>query len=129
MLSLEVPVLRANFSSWSIDQLNRRLSNLPVKRIRTRCQTLQNFYNEVLVSFHPELGIELKDFLMIYVAHYKIDESKASLIPEEDRKRRAWLQLVTESIRKERIMNSVECIYWRRYLRKHSSHGGGRCES
>jgi ankyrin repeat domain-containing protein 50 len=102
------------------DGMNYCLRNLPVDQIRSRRQKLQNFYHEVLVSCHADLGIEFKDFLIILVAHYKIDESKASLIPKEDRKRRARLQLVPESIRKERVMNLVERIYWRRYLRKHS---------
>jgi hypothetical protein len=77
---------------------------------------MEVFYREVLLSADPDRGIPFTACLMI-LAHYNVIEDSRSLRLEEFLRRRARLQRVHESIRRNVVIGFFDTIYWTRRFR------------
>jgi len=86
-----------------LDKLNERLQMIPVKEIRQRRQNMNFFYQETLLSSDPRRGINFTSCLMI-LAHYNVISDAKNLRLEEFLQRRARLQRVHETIRRNVVI-------------------------
>jgi hypothetical protein len=102
----------------NIDQLNRRLRDLPVTEVRRRRARLNKFYEEVLVSSDHDRGVAFTDLLMI-LAHYKVINDNKSLRLHEFLRRRARLQRVDEAVRRAIVIGFFDTVFWSRKFRRH----------
>ena len=100
-----------------IDKLSERLRHLPVDEIRKRRQRMEVFYQEMLLSADPDRGISFTSCLMI-LAHYNVIEDSRSLRLEEFLRRRARLQRVHESMRRNVVIGFFDTMYWSRRFRQ-----------
>lgn len=99
-----------------LDLLADTVQKIPVKEIRMRRQRLNQFYEEILVSADPMLGISFHTCLMILAHHNVINDSK-SLRLEEFLRRRVRLQRVDEAVRRNTVIGFFDTLYWSRRLR------------
>src|SRR5271155_2462194 len=112
-----------------LDRLNNRLNSIPVADIRRKRARMNVFYEEILVSADPDRGISFTSCLMI-LAHYNVIDDTKSLRLDEFLKRRARLQRVQESIRRDIVIGFFDMMYrCRRFrreqnLRKYSNLAG-----
>lgn len=104
-----------------IDLLSARLRNIPVEEIRLRKQRMEVFYQEVMLSADPDRGISFTSTLMT-LAHYNVIEDSRSLRLEEFLRRRARLQRVHESIRRNVVVGFFDTMYWSRRFREAVAH-------
>ncbi|KPI42569.1 Calcium-channel protein cch1 [Cyphellophora attinorum] len=104
-----------------LDLLNARLSHIPLEDIRMKKQQMEVFYQEVMLSADPDLGINFTSTLMI-LAHYNIIEDSRSLRLEEFLRRRARLQRVHESIRRNIVVGFFDTMFWSRRFREAIAH-------
>lgn len=104
-----------------IDLLNARLKHIPVDDIRARKQRMEVFYQEVMLSADVDRGVNFTDTLMI-LAHYNIIEDSRSLRLEEFLRRRARLQRVHESIRRNVVVGFFDTMFWSRRFREAMAH-------
>jgi voltage-dependent calcium channel len=100
-----------------LDKLAERLRHIPVEEIRQRKQRMEVFYQEMMLSADPERGISFSSCLMI-LAHYNVIEDSRSLRLEEFLRRRARLQRVHESIRRNVVIGFFDTMYWSRRFRQ-----------
>ena len=100
-----------------IDKLSERLRHVPVVEIRKRRQRMEVFYQEVLLSADPDRGISFTSCLMI-LAHYNVIDDSRSLRLEEFLRRRARLQRVHESMRRNVVIGFFDTMYWSRRFRQ-----------
>ncbi|KAL1953208.1 hypothetical protein VTO42DRAFT_3392 [Malbranchea cinnamomea] len=100
-----------------LEMLARRLRGLPVEEIRKRRARLNSFYEEMLVSAHPEKGISFTTCLMV-LAHYTIITDSKSLRLEEFLRRRTRLQRVEEAVRRNVVIGFFNTLYWSRRFRR-----------
>ena len=100
-----------------LDKLNNRLKSIPVRDIRKRRQKMNVFYEEMMVTADPDRGISFTSTLMI-LAHYNVIDDSKSLRLEEFLKRRARLQRVEESIRRNIVKGFFDTMYWSRRFRR-----------
>jgi voltage-dependent calcium channel len=75
------------------------------------------FYQEILVSADPDRGISFTSCLMI-LAHYNVIDDTKSLRLDEFLKRRARLQRVQESIRRDIVIGFFDMMYEARRFRR-----------
>ncbi|SMR42929.1 unnamed protein product [Zymoseptoria tritici ST99CH_1E4] len=115
----QLPVDGASSSRAEIDltKLNARLAELPVQEIRRRRARMNTFYEEVLVSADPDLGIAFNALLMI-LAHYKVINDSKSLRLEEFLRRRARLQRVEEAVNRNIVVGFFDTLYWARRFKR-----------
>ena len=104
-----------------IDLLAARLRSIPVDEIRMRKQRMEVFYQEVMLSADPDRGISFTTTLMT-LAHYNVIEDSRSLRLEEFLRRRARLQRVHESIRRNVVVGFFDTMYWSRKFRDAIAH-------
>ena len=104
-------------SGIDLDLLAARLRHLPVDDVRQRKQRMEVFYQEMLLSADPDRGISFTSCLMI-LAHYNVIEDSQSLRLEEFLRRRARLQRVHESIRRNVVVGFFDMMYWSRRFRQ-----------
>ena len=78
---------------------------------------MEVFYQEMLLSADPDRGISFSSCLMI-LAHYNVIEDSRSLRLEEFLRRRARLQRVHESIRRNVVVGFFDTMYWSRRFRR-----------
>ncbi|RMZ76386.1 hypothetical protein DV737_g4844, partial [Chaetothyriales sp. CBS 132003] len=94
-----------------IDKLSERILHIPVDEIRKRRQRMEVFYQEMLFSADPDRGISFTSCLMI-LAHYNVIEDSRSLRLEEFLRRRARLQRVHETMRRNVVTGFFDMMYW-----------------
>lgn len=105
-----------------LDKLNRRLRTIPIDEIRKKRARMNVFYEEVLVSADPDRGISFTSCLMI-LAHYNVIDDTKSLRLDEFLKRRARLQRVHETIRRNVVIGFFDTMFWsRKFRRARNSH-------
>ncbi|PWY83064.1 calcium channel subunit Cch1 [Aspergillus sclerotioniger CBS 115572] len=104
-----------------LDKMTKILRRIPVDTVRTRRQRLNAFYEEVLVSADPVRGISFHSCLMI-LAHYNVISDSKSLRLEEFLRRRARLQRVEETIRRQTVIGFFDTLYWSREFRRRVEH-------
>lgn len=104
-----------------LDKLADRLNHIPVEEIQQRRQRMEVFYQEMLLSADPDRGVSFTSCLMI-LAHYNVIEDSRSLRLEEFLRRRARLQRVHESIRRNVVVGFFDTMYWSRRFRKAIEH-------
>ncbi|PLB34643.1 calcium channel protein CCH1 [Aspergillus candidus] len=114
-------VLNRVFEGVDLDKLSCILRDLPVETVRTRRARLNTFYEEVLVSADPARGISFHSCLMI-LAHYNVISDSKSLRLEEFLRRRARLQRVEETIRRNTVIGFFDTLYWSREFRRRVDH-------
>lgn len=78
---------------------------------------MEVFYQETMLSADPDRGISFSSCLMI-LAHYNVIEDSRSLRLEEFLRRRARLQRVHESIRRNVVIGFFDTMYWSRRFRQ-----------
>lgn len=104
-------------SGIDLDLLAARLRHLPVDEIRRRKERMEVFYQEMLLSADADRGISFTNCLMI-LAHYNVIEDSRSLRLEEFLRRRARLQRVHESMRRNVVIGFFDMMYWSRRFRQ-----------
>ncbi len=111
-----------------LDKLNLRLRTLPVDEIRKKRARMNLFYEEMMVSADPDRGISFTTCLMI-LAHYNVIEDSKSLRLDEFLKRKARLQRVHESIRRNVVISFFDTMFWRRkFRRSQNAHHSSRMD-
>jgi voltage-dependent calcium channel len=100
-----------------LGRLAERLRHIPVEEIQHRRQRMEVFYQEMLLSADPDRGVSFSSCLMI-LAHYNVIEDSRSLRLEEFLRRRARLQRVHESIRRNVVVGFFDTMYWSRRFRR-----------
>lgn len=117
----EIYKRRRVIDGLDIDLLNARLRNIPVEDIRLKKQRMEVFYQEVMLSADPDRGISFTTTLMT-LAHYNVIEDSRSLRLEEFLRRRARLQRVHESMRRNVVIGFFDTMYWSRRFRQAIAH-------
>ena len=97
-------------------QLNHELSKIDVEDIRRRRFDMEMFFQEIMVSAHPDRGINFTSCLMI-LAHYNVISDHKSLRLEEYLRRRARLQRVQEEVRRRVVKGFFDMMFWSRQFR------------
>ena len=111
-----------------LDKLNLRLRTIPVKEIRKKRARMNLFYEEMMVSADPDRGISFTSCLMI-LAHYNIIQDSKSLRLDEFLKRKARLQRVHESIRRNVVISFFDTLWWsRKFRRSQNAHHYARMD-
>ena len=100
-----------------LEKLNSRLNLIPVVEIRQRRARMNVFYEEALLSADLDRGISFTSCLMI-LAHYNVINDTKSLRLEEFLRRRARLQRVHETIRRNVVVAWFDMMYWSKRLRR-----------
>lgn len=108
---------RRVINGLDLDLLNARLRHIPIDDIRMKKQRMEVFYQEVMLSADPDRGISFTSTLMI-LAHYNVIEDSRSLRLEEFLRRRARLQRVHESMRRNIVVGFFDTMYWSRRFRQ-----------
>lgn len=103
-----------------LDMLNARLNAIPLQEIRARRTQMEIFYQEMLLSADSEKGISFTSCLMI-LAHYNVISDSKSLRLEEFLRRRARIQRVQETIRRNTVVKFFDTLYWKRQFKKHQA--------
>lgn len=100
-----------------IEKLSSIVQRIPVESIRQRRQRLNSFYEEVLVTADVVRGISFHSCLMI-LAHYNVISDSKSLRLEEFLRRRARMQRVEETVRRNTVIGFFDTLYWSRRFRR-----------
>ena len=103
-----------------LDMLNARLNAIPTAEIRARRMQMEVFYQEMLLSADVDRGINFTTCLMI-LAHYNVISDSKSLRLEEFLRRRARLQRVNETIRRNTVIKFFDTLHWARRFKKHKA--------
>jgi hypothetical protein len=104
-----------------LDRLNNRLNSIPVADIRRKRARMNVFYEEIMVSADPDRGISFTSCLMT-LAHYNVIDDAKSLRLDEFLRRRARLQRVDESIRRNIVRGFFDALYWSRWFRRQKNY-------
>ncbi|KAI9373064.1 Ion transport protein-domain-containing protein [Aspergillus egyptiacus] len=104
-----------------LDKLARIIRNIPVNTIRERRQRLNEFYEEILVTADPSLGISFHTCL-VTLAHYNVISDSKSLRLEEFLRRRAKLQRVEETVRRNTVIGFFKTLTAAREFRRRIEH-------
>jgi hypothetical protein len=99
-----------------LDKLNERLSLINVAEIRARRVRVNLFYNEVL-NKATDRGIPFTLCLLTLLVYNVINDSKSYQL-EEYLNRRARLQRVHETIRRNVVVGFFDTMFWSRWLRR-----------
>ena len=100
----------------NLDALNHQLRAINVSDIRNRRERMEVFFQEVMVSAHPDRGVNFTSCLMI-LAHYNVISDAKSLRLEEYLRRRARLQRVEEEVRRRVVKGFFDTMFWSRQFR------------
>ncbi|KAK4937603.1 calcium channel protein [Elasticomyces elasticus] len=100
-----------------LDKLAERISQIPVAEIRRRRERMRVFYEEALLTADPDRGIPFTACLFL-LTHYNVITDSRSLRLEEFLRRRARLQRVQETIRRNTVVGFFDTVYWSRKFRK-----------
>ena len=92
-------------------ELNRQLRMIDVHDVRRRRQRMEVFYQEIMVSAHPDRGVNFTSCLMI-LAHYNVISDSKSLRLEEYLRRRARLQRVEEEVNRRIVKGFFDMMWW-----------------
>lgn len=103
-----------------LEKLNTRLNQIPVQEIRARRTQMEIFYQEMMLSADSERGISFTSCLMI-LAHYNVISDSKSLRLEEFLRRRARLQRVNETIKRNTVIRFFDALHWKRRFNKHKA--------
>ncbi|KAF8440127.1 Ion transport protein-domain-containing protein [Terfezia claveryi] len=93
-----------------IDALNRRLSMMPVSKIRRQRLFFNLFYEECMVTADRDNGIGFNQ-IMVTLAHYKIINDSKSLRLEEFLRRRWRMQKVEEQVKRNTVRGFFMTLY------------------
>ncbi len=99
-----------------LNAMNAQLRSIDVADIRRRRDRMEIFFQEVMVSAHPDRGINFTSCLMI-LAHYNVISDSKSLRLEEYLRRRARLQRVEEEVRRRVVKGFFDMMFWSRQFR------------
>ena len=99
-----------------IERLNDQLRTIDVADIRRRRRRMEIFFQEIMVSAHPDRGVNFTSCLMI-LAHYNVILDSKSLRLEEYLRRRARLQRVEEEVRRRVVKGFFDMMFWSRQFR------------
>lgn len=100
-----------------LDKLAERTSQIPVEEIRRRRERLNIFYEEVMLTTDPDRGIPFTAVLFL-LTHYNVITDSRSLRLEEFLRRRARLQRVHETIRRNTVVGFFDTIHWSRRFQR-----------
>ena len=100
-----------------LDKLNQRLDQIPVREIQQRRARINVFYQEVMLTVDPDRGIPFTAVLFL-LTHYNVITDSRSLRLEEFLRRRARLQRVHETIRRNTVVGFFDTLHWSRRFRK-----------
>ena len=97
-------------------RLNHEVSKIDIADIRRRRIRMEIFFQEIMVSAHPDRGVAFTSCLMI-LAHYNVISDSKSLRLEEYLRRRARLQRVEEEVRRRVVKGFFDTMFWSRQFR------------
>lgn len=100
-----------------LDKLAERVNQIPVAEIRQRRERMNVFYQEVLLTAEPDRGIPFTAVLFL-LTHYNVIVDSRSLRLEEFLRRRARLQRVNETIRRNTVVGFFDTLHWSRKFRQ-----------
>lgn len=100
-----------------LDKLAERVNQIPVAEIRQRRERMNVFYQEVLLTAEPDRGIPFTAVLFL-LTHYNVIVDSRSLRLEEFLRRRARLQRVHETIRRNTVVGFFDTLHWSRKFRQ-----------
>ena len=100
-----------------LDKLAERINQIPVAEIRQRRARLNVFYQEVMLTADPDRGIPFTAVLFL-LTHYNVITDSRSLRLEEFLRRRARIQRVQETIRRNTVVGFFDTMHWSRRFRK-----------
>ncbi|EXJ92665.1 hypothetical protein A1O3_01217 [Capronia epimyces CBS 606.96] len=100
-----------------LDKLAERVNQIPVAEIRRRRERMNVFYQEVMLTADPDRGIPFTACLFL-LAHYNVITDSRSLRLEEFLRRRARLQRVQETIRRDTVMGFFDTLHWSRKFKR-----------
>lgn len=104
------------YNGINLPELNRLLRSIDVSDTRQRRNRMEIFFQEIMVSAHPDRGVNFTSCLMI-LAHYNVISDSKSLRLEEYLRRRARLQRVEEEVRRRVVRGFFDMMYWSRQFR------------
>lgn len=99
-----------------LDKLQERVSQIPVQEIRQRRERMEVFYQEVLLTAEKDRGIPFTAMLFL-LTHYNVIVDSRSLRLEEFLRRRARLQRVHETIRRNTVVGFFDTLHWSQKFR------------
>ncbi|KIW43817.1 uncharacterized protein PV06_04881 [Exophiala oligosperma] len=105
------------FEGMDLTRLAERVSQIPVEEIRKRRERMNVFYEEALLTADPDRGIPFTACLFL-LTHYNVITDSRSLRLEEFLRRRARLQRVQETIRRNTVVGFFDTVYWSREFRR-----------
>lgn len=100
-----------------LDKLAERVNQIPVAEIRQRRERMNVFYQEVLLTAEPDRGIPFTAVLFL-LTHYNVIVDSRSLRLEEFLRRRARLQRVNETIRRNTVVGFFDTLHWSRKFKQ-----------
>lgn len=100
-----------------LDKLAERINQIPVAEIRRRRERMNVFYQEVMLTADPDRGIPFTACLFL-LAHYNVITDSRSLRLEEFLRRRARLQRVHETIRRNTVVGFFDTLHWSRKFKR-----------
>jgi hypothetical protein len=100
-----------------LDKLNERINQIPVAEIRRRRERMNVFYEEVLLTADPDRGIPFTAMLFL-LTHYTVITDSRSLRLGEFLRRRARLQRVNETIRRNTVVGFFDTLHWSRKFKQ-----------
>ncbi|OBT57924.1 hypothetical protein VE04_03406 [Pseudogymnoascus sp. 24MN13] len=102
-----------------LKKLNDRIARIDGQKVRERRHLYNIFYEEVMVSADPELGISFTSVLMI-LAHYNIISDNKSLKLADFLLLDAHRRLrVEEDLHRRVVIGFFDTMYWARRFRRH----------
>ena len=100
-----------------LDKLTERINQIPVEEIQQRRVRINIFYQEVMLTADPDRGIPFTAVLFL-LTHYNVITDSRSLRLEEFLRRRARIQRVQETIRRDTVVGFFDTLHWSRKFRK-----------
>lgn len=100
-----------------LDKLNERINQVPCAEIQQRRARINIFFQEVMLTADPDRGIPFTAVLFL-LTHYNVITDSRSLRLEEFLRRRARLQRVQETIRRNTVVGWFDTLHWSRKFQK-----------
>lgn len=85
-----------------LEALGRRLSAIPIHKVRRQKIMFNLFYEEVIVTADKDFGVSFTS-LLLTLAHYKIINDSKSLRLEEFLRRRWRMQKVEDQVKRNTV--------------------------
>jgi voltage-dependent calcium channel len=99
-----------------LGRLRERVNQIPIDEIQQRRSRINIFYQEVMLTADPDRGIPFTAVLFL-LTHYNVITDSRSLRLEEFLRRRARLQRVQETIRRNTVVGFFDTLHWSRKFR------------